>query len=835
MGHYRVSVFLPNAFLRRCGIVLMAAIITLSSVESGPRNQANAAASDPLVAMFVWWNAAYKDPHGFTAEAFGRYFTPDAVMRINGKDRSKGLADLAQHFREIQAATQMVMIELPFIDEFTSARGDQIFTHHFVRARENGKDSRERVMGYATIRDGKISLLNFVSIPDDPPPPAPSPSTAPAPAKQDLLRANVDPSVNPGDDFFTYANGGWLKANPIPASEARWGIGSLVNEDLYAKLRAISENAAANRQAAPGSDEQKIGDFWATAMDEAKAEQLGLTPLKEQLASIDAIKDAAGAVDAAFALQPLGVDALFGLQISQDEKQSDVIAVYLWQGGLGLPDRDYYFNPEAGTAKARQEYLAHLARVDQLLGADSATAAASATQVLAFETALAKVSRKLQELRDPERNYHKMSPAEVSQKYTPSIDWSERLKNWGLDPSYVIVGQPEFFTGLEKLLRSTPTPVLRDYLRYRLISEYASTLNKALDDENFSFYGAVLRGQKEQRPRWKRTLDAENHALGMILGRIFVKEYFPEAAKNRYDNLVEAIRTAYGERIDRLDWMTPATKARAKEKLAAVTKKVGYPDTWKDYSGLDVGRVSYAGNVMNAQRWRFHDAVAKFGKPVDRTEWDMTPQTYNAYYNPSNNEIVLPAAQFSIPGTKDADLDDAVVYGYAAASTIGHEITHGFDDEGRQFDAAGNLKDWWTKADAVKFQQRAAVMERQFDAYEPIPGIHINGKASLGENIADYGGLLIGLDAFKKTEQFKKGEKIGGFTPLQRYFLAYAYSWIFEEREAMLRQGLLSDVHAPAKWRVNGPLSNIPEFYEAFGVKPGQPMYREEKDRVRIW
>jgi putative endopeptidase len=679
------------------------------------------------------------------------------------------------------------------------------------------------------------SLIACSSKTSTPAAPADTALPSPAPVKEDLLRANVDASINPGDDFFTYANGNWLKANPIPASEARWGIGSLVEEDLYSKLRAISDNAAADKQAAPGSDEQKIGDFWATAMDEAKANQLGLTPLKDQLASIAAIKDAAGAVDVAFALQPLFVDALFGFQIFQDEKQSDVMAIYLWQGGLGLPDRDYYFNTEPGIAKAREEYLAHLARLDQLLGADAAAAAASAIQVMAFETALAKVSRKLQDLRDPQRNYHKMTPTEVTRKFTPSIAWGAHLKAWGLEPTYVIVGQPEFFTGLEQLLRTTPVPVLRDYLRYQLIHAYASTLSKSIDDESFSFYGAVLRGQKEQRPRWKRSLDEENRALGMILGRIFVKEYFPESAKNRYNNLVEAIRTSYGERIDKLDWMSPATKAKAKEKLAAVTKKVGYPDTWKDYSGLTIGRLSYTDNMMNAARWRFHDGVAKFGKPVDRTEWAMTPQTYNAYYNPSNNEIVLPAAQFSIPGTKDADLDDAVVYGYAAASTIGHEITHGFDDEGRRFDAAGNLKDWWTKEDGVKFQQRADVMAKQFDAYEPIPGLHINGKASLGENIADYGGLLIGLDAFKKTDQYKKGEKIGGFTPLQRYFLAYAYSWIFEEREAMLRQSLLSDVHAPAKWRVNGPLSNIPEFYEAFGVKPGQPLYRDEKDPVRIW
>jgi putative endopeptidase len=661
------------------------------------------------------------------------------------------------------------------------------------------------------------------------------PSAAKAQPSEDLLRADIDPAINPGEDFFSYANGAWLKAHPIPPAEAYWGIGNLVQEDLYTKLRAISEHAAAQDGATPGSDAQKIGDFWSTAMDEAKAEHLGLAPLRAQLADIDAIKDAADAIDEAFALQPLGVEALFDLDITQDEKESSLMAVHLRQGGLGLPDRDYYFNAESGTVAARREYVAHLARMYRLLGAKEPMAASSARRVMAFETSLAKASRTLADLRDPQRNYHKMTPAELSKRYTPAIDWQPRLKNWHIDTPDVIVGQPEFFAGLQSLLQTTPASVLRDYLRYHLVTAYAFALNEAIDDENFRFYGAVVRGQKEQRPRWKRSLDAENRALGMILGRIFVTEYFPETTKRRYDTLVEAIRTSYGERIDALDWMGPATKKKAREKLAAVVKKVGYPDKWRDYSALEVGRVSYADNMIRAARWRFDDDVSKLGKPVDRDEWFMSPQTYNAYYNPSNNEIVLPAAQFSIPGMKDADIDDAFVYGYAAASTIGHEITHGFDDEGRQYDAAGNLRNWWTREDSVKFQERAAVLAKQFDTYEPIPGIHINGKASLGENIADYGGLLIGLDAFKKTEQYKRGEKIGGFTPLQRYFLGYAYSWIFQEREAMLREGLLSDVHAPAKWRVNGPLSNIPDFYAAFDVKPGQPMYREEKDRVKIW
>lgn len=661
-------------------------------------------------------------------------------------------------------------------------------------------------------------------------------ATAPAPAtKPDVVAANVDASVNPGDDFFAYANGAWLNAHPIPASEASWGIGKLVQEDLYGKLRKVSEDAAAKKDAAPGSNEQKIGDFWSTATDINLADRQGLAPLQPELDRIAAIKDVAGALDAAFALQPLGVDAFFRFGVRQDEKRSDVMAVILWQGGLDLPNRDYYFNTEAGVAKARAAYVVHLRNMFKLLGEDDAVAATRADKVMAFETALAKVSRPLAALRDPQKNYNKLAPAELTRRYTPAIAWGPRLREWKLDPSYVIVGQPEFFAGLQKLLVQTPVPVLRDYLRVHLVDEYAPTLGKAFEDESFDFYGRVLNGQKEQRPRWKRVLDAENRAIGMILGRIFVQQYFPEKTKRRYSNLVEAVRAAYAERIRKLDWMSPATKARALQKLAAVTKKVGYPDKWKDYSALQIGRDSWAQNEMNARRWAFNDEVSKFGKPVDRNEWEMTPQTYNAYYNPSNNEIVLPAAIFAIPGFKDDQVDDAVVYGYAAAGTIGHEITHGFDDEGRQFDARGNLADWWTQDDARKFNRRADVLVKQFDAYEPLPGLHINGRATLGENMADLGGVLIGLDAFKQTDEYRKGGKIAGYTPLQRYFLGYAMGWIFEERDALLRRQLLSDVHAPAKWRVDGPLSNVPDFYQAFDVKPGQPMWRDAKDRVQVW
>lgn len=655
-----------------------------------------------------------------------------------------------------------------------------------------------------------------------------------APTGGDLLAANLDPAIEPGQDFFAYANGGWLARHPIPAAESGWGIGQLVAEELYVRLRTINE-AATQAHAAAGSDQQKIGDFWRTAMDEAKADRLGVTPLAAELTLINSIKTVPDAITASFALRPVGMEAFCDIFVSQDEKQSDAMAVHLTQGGLGLPDRDFYFNPDQGIAEIRTEYVAHLARMLVLLGQPAAEAQTAARNVMKFETALAKASRKLEDLRDPEKNYHKLSPATLTAKQTPLFDWNLRLAAMSLHPELVIVGQPEFFAAMNRLLVKTPVPVLKDYLRLQLLEDYAEYLGKVWVDEDFAFTGTVLAGQQEQRPRWKRVLDAQGEAMGMVLGKLFVQEYFPPQAKRRYTALVEAIRTAYRERIDRLDWMSETTKAKAQEKLAKVTAKVGYPDHWKDYSALVVGTNSYCENMLNSARWEFHDMISKYGKPVDRAEWEMTPQTYNAYYEPANNEIVLPAAMFTVPGKRDAELDDALVYGYAAASTIGHELTHGFDDEGRQFDPNGNLKDWWTPPDAARFQQRTEVLVRQFNGYEPLPGLHINGRATLGENLADYGGVLLGLDAFKQTEQYKKGEKIGGFTPIQRFFLGYAYSWMYQERVESLRNHLLSDVHSPAKWRVLGPLANVPEFQSAFGVKPGQAMYRAPGEIVKVW
>lgn len=652
-------------------------------------------------------------------------------------------------------------------------------------------------------------------------------------AKADFLSSSLDRSVDPGTDFFGYANGGWLKANPIPASEAGWGIGELVEEQINAQLRRINEAAAAVKSE-PGSDAQRIGDYWSTAMDEARAEAAGVHPLDGQLARIDRIEKLDDVLDATFEFLPIA-GAFFSFSIQQDEKNSDAMTVHLGQGGLGLPDRDFYFNTEPGVAKVRTEYVAHVARLLELLGKPKAEAPEAAEDVMRLEISLAQVSRKLEALRDPDANYNRMTPEQLSNRHTVTIDWEVRLASLGIDTDTVIVGQPEFFHELQSILRVAPLRVLRDYLRVRVASAYAPYLSKAFYQEHFRFYGQALSGQEVPRDRFKRVLDAEDNAIGMLVGRAWVDQYVSPNAKARYATLVESIRTSYLERIARLDWMSEETRARARAKLLAMTVKVGYPDHWESYRGLAIGRDSWAANMMASARWHFADEIARLKRPVDRTEWEMTPQTYNAYYASSNNEIVLPAAAFVIPGVRDEDIDDAVLYGYAGASTIGHEITHGFDDEGRHFDAKGNLTQWWTAEDEKRFTARADVMVKQFDAYEPLPGLHINGSATLGENIADYGGILLGLDAFHKTVQFKEGQPLAGLTPDQRFFLGYALSWQYHDRSERLRQRLLSDVHSPPHWRVNGPLSNVPEFFQAFGIDAGKPMRRADDQHVHIW
>lgn len=654
-------------------------------------------------------------------------------------------------------------------------------------------------------------------------------------AANDPVFKNMDTTVNPGNDFFKYANGGWIKKNPIPAAYSSWGIGNLVQEDIREKLKKINEDAL-KENAAKGTNSQKIADFYFTGMDTIGIEKRGISDLKEELDSIEQIKDVNGILTMAAHLTTNGIGNMIGLSVGQDEKNSEKIMLHLSQGGIGMPNRDYYFNTDARTKNIRNDYAGkHLPAVLKLSGMTDQDAVTAAKNVFAIETTLAASSRKLEDLRDPYHNYNKMSVAKLNQ-LTPGINWTDIFQKLKINKAdTVIVGQPEYYQALNKALKTFPINDWKAYLRWNLISSTSAYLNKDLDKERFRFYGTVIAGKKEQLPRWKRVLDTENSLMGEVLGQLFVKAYFPETAKKRYADMVTAIRTSYKEHIEKLDWMSDATKKKALDKLDKINPKVGFPDKWKDFSSLDIDRKSYVLNVLHAQAWWYNREIKKLGKPVDRTEWEMTPQTYNAYYNPSNNEIVLPAAIFSIAGVKDEDVDDAVAYGYAAASTIGHEITHGFDDEGRQFDAKGNLKAWWTPEDSVKFSVRAQALVNQFNHYKVLDSMHMNGKATLGENIADLGGIVLGLDAFKKTNQYKENKKINGLTPLQRYFLGYALGWLGHQRDEQLASQILTDVHAPAFLRVNGPFADVPEFYEAFKVKKRDAMWIDPEKRVKIW
>lgn len=653
------------------------------------------------------------------------------------------------------------------------------------------------------------------------------------PAKPDILAVNLDSTIKPGDDFFEYANGGWLKKNPIPAEQSNWGIGNLVMEENLKRLREISEKAAATN-AAKGSNDQKIGDFWKMAMDSATIEADGLKPIQPLLDKVNAITDVRSLLTTVSDLKKIGSNTLFSDYVYQDAKKSDVMAYNLTQGGLGLPEREYYFKTDSATVNIRNEYVKYITQILGMAGEDAMVAATAAKNILALETKLATASRKIEDLRDPYKNYNKMAITGLG-KMAGNIDWVSYLKNTGVQKvDSVIVGQPEFFTALNDALTKTPISDWKQYVKFNLISDMAAVLPDAYGNAAFN-YGKLFSGAKVRKPRWKRAIQMEEDAMGEMLGQLYVKEFFNETAKKRYTVMVDDIRQALKDRIAKLDWMSDSTKQKAYIKLASVKSKVGYPDKWKDFSTMDIGKESFAKNYMNAKLWWHNYDYSKLGKPVDRDEWDMYPQTYNAYYNPSNNEIVLPAGIFTVPGYRDEELDDAVVYGYGGASTIGHEITHGFDDEGRQFDEQGNLKSWWTKTDEEAFNKRADVMVQQFNEFEPVKGYHINGKAALGENIADLGGILLGAEAFKKTKQFKENKSISGLTPMQRYFMGYALGWLSQTREEMLRSRLLTDVHSPAKYRVNGPFVDVDEFYTTFNIKPTDKMYRADSLRVKIW
>ncbi len=650
----------------------------------------------------------------------------------------------------------------------------------------------------------------------------------------DFLTQAIDSSISPDVDFFKFATGTWMKNNPIPATERGWGIGNLVQEETYQRIKGILVEAE-NADAPKGSNEQKIGDFYYSGMDSVGIDSLGVKPIEPELNAIQSIKTKADLFRVIAMLQREGVDVMFTPYVDQDQMKSDVYALYIWQGGLGLPNREYYFRQDARTEMIREEYKKHVARMLELLGEPDQAAVDNANAIYGMELFLADSSRKLEDLRDPYANYNKMSVAGLESE-APQVEWNVVFDGEGVkNQDSVIVGQPEFCRQLGAALGKYPVQQWKEYLKWHLLDAFASRLSSPFEKENFNFKGMIMSGVKEQRPRWKRVQDATESAVGELLGQVYVHKFYSPKTKERYVNLVNNMVAAFAQRIKKLDWMSDSTKEKALYKLGKLRKKVGYPDKWRDFSKLSVDRGSFVRNSINADIFWFDRRINKLGKPVDREEWDMTPQTYNAYYNPSNNEIVLPAAIFIIPGVPDSLVDDAVVYSYAGASTIGHEMTHGFDDQGRLYDANGNLSDWWTKEDAERFAERTKLMVEQFNNYVVLDSMHINGKATLGENIADLGGLVIGYDAFKQTEEYKEWKKIDGLTPSQRFWLGYAYSWLGHSRDQALAQQVMTDVHSPNFLRVDGPLSDIPAFYEAFGVHDGEPMWRPADKRVKIW
>jgi putative endopeptidase len=653
--------------------------------------------------------------------------------------------------------------------------------------------------------------------------------------KSDALVSHIDSTVHPGNDFFLYANGKWFKENPIPASEQSNGLWQLIQDTINAQIRNVCESSAALTNAEKGSNKQKIGDFFSTGMDSVTLNKNGIADLKNDFDMIDGIKDLNGVVKAAAYVHIVSGSPLFGFGVGQDDRISSKNAIFIWQGGLSLPDRRYYFDTDAGAVKIRQKFVEHATNVFRLIGYENAKAKQSAESMMKLETALAKAARKREDTRDPIKNYNKFSFKQLETS-TPNLDWTIFMDGAGLkNVDTVIVGQPEFLTALNNQLRSTSLTDWKNYLKFHLVRGLARYMDDKTFMESFSFYSATLRGVKEPKPRWKRVVEQTDGSLGELIGQVYVDEYLPKGTKEKLKEIGTAIRDVYAERIKTLDWMSEATKEKALKKLNSIIMKVGYPDKWKDLSSLTVDRSSYVHNVMSANKWRFNYMISKFGKPVDRTEWAMEPQTYNAYYNPSNNEIVVPGCNIIVAGYERVMADDALLYSIIGGSTFGHEITHGFDDQGSKYDENGNLNNWWTTDDSAKFYAKTKMVVKQYNDYIAVDSLHINGELTQGENIADIGGIMMGYEAFKKTKQYKNKEIIAGLNPDQRFFLGYALAWMMNERPETVANQVRSNEHSPAKFRVIGPLADMPEFYQTFGVKEGDAMWRPESSRVKIW
>lgn len=645
--------------------------------------------------------------------------------------------------------------------------------------------------------------------------------------------ANMDTTVSAGTDFFRYACGGWNDAHPLTAEYSRYGTFDELFENSQKQLRELIEGLAAQKNNQAGSAAQKIGDLYNMAMDSVTLNKQGAEPVKAMLDKIAGMKDKSEIVPMMTEMAHIGIGTYFRSYVYADPKNSSLNIFQMGQGGINLGEKEYYLDTDSITQNIREQYKLYIGKLFQLAGFSEADAQQKVADVMEIETAIAKVSRSATELRDPEANYHKMSFDELK-KTIAGIDWDAYMKGLGIQaPAELNVEQVEPIQEVDRLMNTLPLSKHVSYLEYNLLDAAASCLSDDFVAARFDFYGKVLSGRQVNQPRWKRAVNSVNGMLGELVGEMYVEKYFPAAAKERMVKLVKNLQTALGERIDAQEWMSDSTKIRAHEKLAAFHVKVGYPDKWKDYSKLEIKNDSYWANVCRASEWGFNDMYSRIGKPVDKDEWLMTPQTVNAYYNPSTNEICFPAAILQ-PPFFNMEADDAANYG-AIGVVIGHEMTHGFDDQGRQFDKDGNLTDWWAPGDADRFKERAQVMVDFFNKIEVLPGLQANGELTLGENLADHGGLNVAYLAFQNATKDAPLGVVDGFTPEQRFFLAYATLWAGNIRDEQIRVYTKSDPHSLGKWRVNGALPHIQAWYDAFHITPSDPLYVAPENRVNVW
>ena len=641
---------------------------------------------------------------------------------------------------------------------------------------------------------------------------------------------NMDTSINPADDFFRYCNNNWMKNNPIPEEYSTFGAFTEIDQRNEILIQEIIDEVSQDANAAQGSVAQKIRDFYNAGMDTVAINERGYSELKPYFEMIDNLNDKAQLAVLMGKLHSDGIGGFFGAGGSSDPKNAEMVIMHLYQGGLSLTDRDDYLKEE--TQEMRDKYVEHVAKMFELTGTAPDAAADKAKRILALETEMAKNSMSRVERRDPDKTYNMRTLVEL-QKSTPNFDWNTYFKNAGAPTIESLnVGMPDYIAALGKIISKTDLETLKDYLRWKVIHGSASMLSSDLDNENFNFYGNYLYGQEVQQPRWRRVLDATSGCLGEAVGQLYVEKHFPAEAKARMLELVGNLRVALGERIKNLEWMSEDTKAKALVKLDAFNVKIGYPDKWKDYSKYEVTPESYFENVHRAIRFENERDMAKIGKPVDKDEWFMTPQTVNAYYSPEMNEIVFPAAILQ-PPFFNMDADDAINYG-GIGVVIGHEMTHGFDDQGCKYDEKGNLNNWWTEEDSKKFNERTAQLAKLFDEFQ-VRGYQINGQLTLGENIADLGGLNVAWDAYQMTDEAKANQSIDGFTPAQRFFISYGTIWRNNSRDKYLERQVVTDVHSPAEARVNRTLGSMPHFYEAFEIPAESKMYIAPEERAAIW